>query len=191
MEMNKMMNVKNRSTSVVVYKVNLDNGSLVRREFSPGETQRVTYDELVKLTYQPGGRALIENFLQITDPDAIDELNVHTEPEYHMSEVQVVDLLKTGSMDAFLDCLDFAPIGVIDLVKKFAISLPLNDAAKRQVLKEKTGFDVDKALAMSAPDPEDQKEGEAITPTRRTQKSTTPGRRTEGSKYKVVSRADN
>ena len=49
-------------------------------------------------------------------------------------------------MDAFLDALDFAPIGVIDLIKSMAVSLPLTDYNKRQALKEKTGFDVDKAL---------------------------------------------
>ena len=190
MDMNKMMSVKNRSTSMVVYKVNLDNGSLVRREFSPGETQKVPYDELVKLTYQPGGRALMENFLQITDSEAVNNLNMKTEPEYNMSEQHVIDLLRTGDMDAFLDCLDFAPIGVLDLVKRYAVSLPLNDSAKRAALKEKTGFDVDKALEMSKADAEDEKV-ETTAPVRRTQQtSATPGRRTEGSKYKVVSKSD-
>jgi hypothetical protein len=63
-----------------------------------------------------------------------------------MSENQVRDLLLTGSLDAFLDALDFAPLGVIDLIKTLAVQLPLTDLNKRKALKEKTGFDVDKAL---------------------------------------------
>ena len=63
-----------------------------------------------------------------------------------MSEAEVAELLRTGSLDAFLDALDFAPIGVIDLIKSLAVQLPLTDIDKRKALKQKTGFDVDKAL---------------------------------------------
>lgn len=187
MDMKTMMKVKNRSASFVVYRVTLDNGSMLRREIQPGETIKVPYEELVKLSYRPGGKQLMQSFLQIEAAEALEDLNIHTEPEYYMNEAQIIDLLQNGSMDAFLDCLDFAPTGVMDLVKKYAIELPLNDSAKRQALKNKTGFDVDKALANNAPDPEDLGQVEAPTATRRVQPATsTSGRRTEG-KYKVVS----
>ena len=54
--------------------------------------------------------------------------------------------MESGSLDEFLDMLDFAPMGVMDLIKTFAVSLPLNDIQKRRALKEKTGFDVNAAL---------------------------------------------
>lgn len=182
MDEKKIMIVKNRSASIVVYRIPEKN---IRREFAPGETKKLPYGELVDLSYQSGGRTLMENFLQITSDEAVQDLNLHTEPEYYMSEQQIIDLLKNGSLDAFLDCLDFAPVGVIDLVKKYAVALPLNDSAKREALKKKTGFDVSKALAMNAPD-EDDGEVKAPTATRRVQPESTSGRRTEG-KYKVVS----
>ena len=116
-----MYNVKNRSTSMVVYKIPETN---LRREFAPGETKRIPFGELEKLTYQQGGKELLENFLQIVDEAVTKDLNVHREPEYNMSENQVKDLLISGSLDAFLDALDFAPIGVIDLIKSLAVSLP-------------------------------------------------------------------
>lgn len=187
MDMKTLMNVKNRSASMVVYTAMLDNGMNVRREIRAGETIKVPYEELVKLSYQPGGRGLMENFLQVEAPEAIADLSLHTEPEYHMNEAQIIDLIRNGSMDAFLDCLDFAPTGVMDLIKKFAVELPMNDSAKRMALKEKTGFDVDKALANNAPDTEDLGQVEAPAAARRVQPASTPGRRTE-SKYKVVSR---
>lgn len=131
--------VKNRSSSMVVYRIPEEG---IRREFQPGEVKKVPFAELEKVTYQSGGRALLANFLQVTDERITDDLNIHTEPEYYMSEEQIKDLLANGSLDAFLDCLDNAPVGVIDLVKQFAVSLPLNDIEKRAALKDKTGFDV-------------------------------------------------
>ena len=138
-----MYNVKNRSSSMVVYKIPETN---LRREFAPGEVKKIPFGELEKLTYQPGGRELIENFLQIIEQDVTDTLNVKREPEYNMSEAEIRELLTTGSLDEFLDALDFAPIGVIDLIKTMAVQLPLGDMAKRKALKDKTGFDLDKAL---------------------------------------------
>lgn len=185
MDMKTMMNVKNRSASFVVYRAQLDNGNMIRRELQPGETIKVPYEELVKLSYRPGGKQLMQNFLQIEVEEVLEDLNLHVEPEYHMSEVQIVDLLQTGTMDAFLDALDFAPTGVVDLIKKYAVQLPLNDSAKREALKNKTGFDVSKALENNAPDVEELGQVEAPTATRRVQSAGTPGRRTEG-RYKVV-----
>lgn len=135
--------VKNRSSSIVIYRVPETN---VRREFAPGETQNVSFGELEKLTYQPGGRELLENFLQIEEEVVTDSLNIRRELEYNMSEQQIANLLLRGSLDAFLDALDFAPIGVLDLIKSMAVALPLTDLNKRRALKDKTGFDVDKAL---------------------------------------------
>lgn len=136
-------NVKNRSSSTVVYRIPETN---LRREFAPGETKVIPFGELEKLTYQPGGRELLENFLQIVEEEVTSNLNVHREPEYNLSEAQIKDLLLKGSLDSFLDALDFAPIGVIDLIKTMSVSLPLTDYNKRDALKKKTGFDVDKAL---------------------------------------------
>ena len=142
----KMYLVKNRSTSMVVYKIPEDG---IRREFAPGESKRIKYAELEKLSYQSGGRALMANFLQIVDEDVTNNLNIHTENEYYMSEEQIIELIKNGPLDAFLDCLDYAPVGVIDLLKKYAVSLPMNDIKKRQALLEKVGFDVTKAIEMN------------------------------------------
>lgn len=182
-----MYNVKNRSSSVVVYRIPESN---LRREFAPGETKRIAFGELEKLTYQPGGRELLEQFLQIVEEDVTQDLNVHREIEYDMSEAQVKDLLLRGSQDAFLDALDFAPIGVIDLIKSMAVSLPLTDLNKRKALKDKTGFDVDKALIHIEEEKAEESAGQAGTPERRVKPtdgaSAQPTRRIAENKYKVV-----
>ena len=72
---------------------------------------------------------------------------MNIEPEYNMSVEDVKKLMLEGSLDAFLDCLDFAPAGVIQIIKDLAVKLPLNDVAKRKAIKDKTNFDVDRAIA--------------------------------------------
>lgn len=176
-------NVKNRSASKVVYRIPEAN---IRREFAPGETKRLPFQELEQLTYQAGGRELLENFLQVTEEKGIEKLNLHAEAEYFMSEQQVIDLLKTGSYEAFLDCLDFAPIGVIDLIKKFAVELPLTDTQKIEAIKEKTGYDVTKALeiikAANTPDDAPAKAEESAAAAK---PASPTGRRTTAN-YKIV-----
>ena len=178
-------NVRNRSAGMVVYSIPEKN---IRREFASGETKKISYEELELLTYQAGGRVLMENFLQIQSDEATANLNIHTEPEYKMTDEEIKELLLTGSMDAFLDCLDFAPVGVIDLIKQLAVSLPLNDMEKREAIKNKFGFDVTKAIENSKVD-EEEDNFTASTSARRVkpaeEKASTPTRRAT-TNYKVV-----
>ena len=185
-----MYNVKNRSSRVVVYSIPESN---LRRTFAPGESKRIPLSELEKLTYQPGGRELIANFLQIMEEEVTQDLNIHREPEYNMSEDQVRDLILNGSLDAFLDALDFAPIGVIDLIKSLSVSLPITDFQKRQALLKKTGFDVDKAIANDKASKESNESSsilEDVSPNKRrvVQEEAPQGRRTAGNNYKVINK---
>ena len=185
--MSVMYNVKNRGASLVVYKIPEDG---IRREFKPGQTLQISSEELEKLTYQPGGTVILSQFLQILDPVAIKQLHVRTEPEYYMSEADVYNLITRGSLDSFLDALDFAPISVIDLIKKLSIDIPMVDIHKRKALKEKTGFDVEAALKHNAEDKEDdnktilkQNNGE-----RRVKPAETPAGRRTTPKYNVITK---
>ena len=101
-----------------------------------------------------------------------------------MSEKDVVTLLRDGSLEQFLDCLDFAPAGVIELIKKFAVELPLEDYKKREALKAKTGFDVDRAVVNAGQEP-DEKEEEKV---RREVEAPTSGRRTTATNYKIITK---
>lgn len=197
MEKTKVFKVKNRSAGVVGY--NLPELGGLRREFMPGEEKTVSFEELEKLSFQPGGRILMESFLQITDEDVTGKLNLSVEPEYYMSEEQIVELITNGSLDAFLDALDYAPTGVMDLLKQFSVSLPMTDTQKIRALKEKTGFDVAAALKnIEAEKEEDEvftevpKKGAAAAKS----SSAPSGRRTSTTyktaenKYKVVNSED-
>jgi hypothetical protein len=144
MDKNKMVKVINKFNGIVGYEVP-ELG--VNRTFYPRESKNISYDELEKLSYLPGGSSILRNYLEITDEEVIMELfNIKPEPEYHYSEDDVKKLLITGSLDQFLDCLDFAPPVIIDMIKDMAVTLPLNDMAKREAIKDKIGFDVTKAI---------------------------------------------
>ena len=75
------------------------------------------------------------NFLQIEEEKILKDFNISVQPEYFMNEAQIKELLISGSLEAFLDCLDYAPTGVIDLVKELAIKIPLADYDKKDALK--------------------------------------------------------
>ena len=180
---NKIYNVKNRSAGLVGYKIS-ETGT--RREFYPGESKKISYEELQQLSYQPGGRELMAEYLQIQSAEVLKSFNIRTEPEYNMSEADVKKLILEGSLDAWKDALDFAPAGVIDLIKEFSVKLPLTDYNKRQSMKEMLGFDVDAAIAFSQPDSTEEPAGSA--PARRVQPEAEKpegGRRTSA-QYKIV-----
>ena len=132
--------VKNRSASTVIYSIPEMNN--LRREFRPGEIKSVTGSELIQLSYRPGGRRIIENYLLINNEEVLDGLNMEVEPEYKLDEAGVVKLLKDGSEDQLIDCLNFAPEGVKVLVKAVAFAMPLNDLNKCKIIKDMLGYDV-------------------------------------------------
>lgn len=182
--------IKNRGASVVTYRIPEDG---IRRSFRPGETKQIAVEELEKLMYQPGGAEILTQFLQIMDEQVVSSLNIHNEPEYYMSEADIVKLVKEGSMDAFLDALDFAPTSVIDLIKKISVDMPLLDLNKRKALKEKTGLDVEAAIKHRDEEKEDDVK---IAPAaeRRVKAEEAPaaptGRRTAAPKFNIPTKAE-
>lgn len=185
-DMKKIMSVTNRSAGMVIYKIPEHN---IRREFNVNETKQIPYEELVWLSYQPGGRVLMQNMLLIKDQQAVSGLNIHAEPEYFMSEADVINMLQNGTLDELLDALDFAPKGVIQIIKDQAVALPVHDTRKREAILKATGFDVNAAIENAKPD-EDEEKVEAPAATRRVRKNTEapaePERRTDGQKYIIV-----
>ena len=145
MEQTTRIKVLNRDNGSVVYSIPEMNG--LRRVFQSGETKQVTFEELQKLSYIPGGIELLRDSLVILDNTKVRELLLgNVEPEYLYTEKEIIDLMKNGSLDEFLDCLDFAPEGVKDLIKTLAVKLPLNDVAKRDAILDKLGFNVNNAI---------------------------------------------
>ena len=68
------------------------------------------------------------------------------EIEYYYTKDDIKNIMINGTLDQFLDCLDFAPAAVKETIKEMAVDLPLNDIAKRDAILDKLGFNVTKAI---------------------------------------------
>lgn len=144
LQKNTLIKVLNRDNGSVCYSIPEMNG--LRRVYQSGETKQVTFEELQKLSYIPGGMTLLKQNLVILNDEAVNRLLGHVEPEYRYTEADVRKIMREGSLDQFLDCLDFAPDGVKELIKTLAVEMPLNDVSKREAIFNKLGFNVDNAI---------------------------------------------
>lgn len=144
MDRNTIIKICNRDDAAVFYDIPEMNG--LHRVFQPNEVKEVTLGELIKLSYEPGGMDLLRNNFILNNKEAINMILGEVEPEYNYTPADIKNLLLNGSLDEFLDCLDFAPEGVIEIIKNMAVELPLNDVAKRQAILNKTGFNVTNAI---------------------------------------------
>ena len=144
----------------------------VHRNFYPKESKDITFEELERLSFIPGGEAILKEYLEIVDREAVKALfNMEPEPEYHYSEQDVLNLMTNGTLDQFLDCLDFAPEVIKEMIKTKAVDLPLNDMNKRKAIQDKLGFDVTRAIEIKNTKYDGEVEEEVET------KTATSGRR--------------
>ena len=199
-EKDRIIPLMNRDTGTVGYTLE-DSG--VHRKFSPGETKKVTFDEIEKLSWTPGGLDLLRDFLIIQDEEAANEILGTVEPEYFYTKDTVKKLLSEGSLAQLQDTLEFGPKGVVELVKQEAVEMKLDSTAKRDEIQKQTKFNVTRAIEINEVSKEDEdSEDDAATTKRRSQpmaateeKSTSRranvvenNTTTSGSKYKIISK---
>lgn len=141
-----IVNVTNRDNSMVGYWIPEMN---VKRTFSAGEDKDLSAGELRALAWTKGGRAVIKNHLIIDNAELVAELLGNVEPEYFYTEADIVNLLLHGTDDQLRDALDFGYEGTTSLIKDKAVDLKLNDIRKREIILEKTKFDVTNAIRVN------------------------------------------
>lgn len=142
-----LVKVKNRSNGTVSYRIP-DLGNL-RRYYEIGETKEVTVEEVEKLSAIQGGYELLKDYLMIEDEELANKVLNHIEPEYYYTEEDVKNLLLNGSVDQLDDCLTFGGEAIVNLVKKYAVELKIADLNKRNLIKDKTGFNVSAAVTIN------------------------------------------
>lgn len=141
-----LINVRNRNNGSTGYVLPENN---VKRIFAPGESKKISMGELRSLQYAPGGEYMLNNLLVVEDAKVLEELNMKVEPEYFYDEKKIRDMLLNSSMDEFLDFLDFATEGAIEIAKEIAVKEQVPDSRKRKALSEKTGFNIDNAIKVN------------------------------------------
>jgi len=151
--------VTNRDNGVVGYTIpDLNN---LHRNFQPGETKYLEEEEIKSLRNAPGGEYILYHYLILENDELREDVIGTVEPEYFYTEAEVKKLLLEGSADELEDCLNFAPVGVKDLVKTLAVDLPCNDLQKRALILKLTGFDVNSAIEIKKAGEEEEEQKEA------------------------------
>ena len=140
-EDNTLVIVRNRNAGSTRYM--LDNG--VSRHFEHNEVKKIPFGELKTLAYTNMVQCILKDCLVIENEEAL-LLNLEVEPEYFYSEEEVKTILLNGTLDQLEDMLNFAPDGIIEIVKKLAVSLEILDIHKRDMISEKTGFSINNAI---------------------------------------------
>ena len=188
-----LVSVRNRNNGNTGYTIP-DRG--IWRNFSPGETKQIEFEELKQLQYQPGGEYTLTNLLVIENEEALEELNMEVEPEYNYTEEDIRKLLLDGTVDQVKDFLDFAPEGAIEIARDIAVKEEIPDVRKRDAISERTGFNINNAINLNHALADESNEEKVESKKQRraevpgtASKTETKERRTEAPatpKYKVV-----
>ena len=145
--MENIVSVTNRNNGFTGYTIPDLN---ITRTFNIGQIKQVTLDELKQLQFVEGGDYLLKHCLIINDKNALEVLNMSdVEPEYFYTEAEIKELLTNGSLDQLEDALNFAPEGVIEIIKSMAIKMELPDTRKRKIISDKTGLNIDNAIMVN------------------------------------------
>lgn len=141
---NRRIKVVNRSKGSLAYYI--DTLRITRHWTSPGDYLNISISELLELKTAPGGMAILEDCLLIEDQEALKVLfpDIELEPEYNYGIEEVETLLYEADIEQLLDALDFAPKGVLDLIRlKSTEELP-NTTAKIEAINERFKIDLNK-----------------------------------------------
>ena len=188
-----LINVRNRNNGTTGY--TLADEAKETRLWAENEVKKITFAELKRVSYLPGGAELLRDYLVIEDPAAIEALNVgidiQEQPEYLYTENEIRDLLFNGSLDELKDFLDFSPDGGIEIAKQIAVNEELPDMRKRKIISEATGFNINTAIEINdmmkdngiAEDAVPKKQRRVAKETEAVSASEKPTRRTN---YKIV-----
>ncbi len=119
-----------------------------RRELSPNQAIVVSAGELRQLNSEYGGSKLLQNYIQILNPQLAAEFGLEFEnnPEYTWTAEDVDKVLLEKPIEVLEDALDFAPAGIIDLIVSRAVALNLPDNNKRDAILNQTGKNITRMI---------------------------------------------
>lgn len=147
------MKVFNRSDSNVTYSLPELN---TRRVFALGESKDLESKEMEALWQMDGGMTIIKDYLCVDDRDWVAK-HWDAPIEYFWTTDDVKKCLLEDSLELFQETLEYAPAGVIDLIKMLSWQLPVRDLNKIEALRQATGFDTLAAIEVMSASKERQK----------------------------------
>lgn len=169
---NTRIKVRNLVPHRVVYRLDEINR---RVSFSPNEEKMIEVKELRLLNYAPGGNALLKNYLNVEDKELRREFGIDEDViEYDWTQADVDDALLNKPIEVLEDALDFAPSGVIDLIKARAVALRIPDMNKRDLIYKATGADINNQIKWADQAAEKNEGADATKPTEKKQRRVQP-----------------
>lgn len=173
--------VKNRASHNVGYSLQ-DKG--IHRHFTAGEVKKLPLDEIKALAWSTGGLRTLKKYLIITDAKAREEIfgTAECEPEDLYTKEDIKNLVLKGTVDELDDCLTFGGEAVRDLVVEVAFENEVSDIRKRELILNKTGYDI---TTMIKNEKESQEDGKIVVdnkPQRKAAKPATPERKANADK---------
>lgn len=123
-----------------------------------GFEMRLSLTDLQNIAYAPGGRYILENRLLFEDPEIIELLQIHLEPEDRFTKENIQDLLKNGTDEQLQDALEFGSLGTKELIKDAAVEMKLPNTHKRKIISDSVGVDINKVIDFS----EDEEENKTV-----------------------------
>lgn len=140
----KRVKVINRTGGSLAYKI--DTLRVTRYWSRPGDYLNISIAELSELRTVRGGNTILRDCVVIEDEEALSVLfpDEDLQPEYKYGIKEVEFLLYEGGTAQLLDALDFAPTGVLDLIKLKSIRKLPNETAKIEAINKKFNIDINK-----------------------------------------------
>lgn len=183
---NEKILVQNLTDNDVIYID--DNGGISRRiVFHSQQTMPFEKDMIERMRYDRGGSVLLKDFLSVKDEEIRTEIGIPADQiEYDWTAADVKELLINGSDDALRDALEFGPKAIQELIVSQAVSLPLGNRDKVNIISEMTDKNIE-SMIKNKLDFEKGKEAPAPKTGRRVQSTKAePGRRVVGAKEQAA-----
>lgn len=141
------MKVINRSAETISY----DLPELhIKRHFELNEEKDIPEEELKALWQTLGGNYQIKNLLLVEDKEWVkDHWDAPIEYFWHAEDVK--NCVLHDEPELFEETLDYAPEGVVEMIKEYAWRLPMQDLNKVEILERKTGFNSHLAAQIMKP----------------------------------------
>lgn len=141
MDKNRKVVVKNRTKGMVGYKI--DTLRVYRHWDKTGDILYISIDELIELSTLPGGLKLLEKYLLIEDEEAVSIVfGREMEPEYNYTEKEIDFLLYKAEDNQLFDCLDYAPEGVLRIIRSKSVDKIPNTTAKVEAINKRLNINL-------------------------------------------------
>ena len=131
-------------TNMTEHKITLvDKNTRTRYAFGPQQSKSLSAGEIRSLAYVPGILTMFfDGKLRLGNDKLAVEFNIPVDvPEYAYTIEDIDNILLNEDIEVLLDTLDFAPEGIIELVKSRAVALKIPSLEKRKVISERLSTD--------------------------------------------------